>query len=88
MRYRRRADVSETAVEEDLFLHDPLSRELYHLDRTARALWTALAEPHDLAGLTTLFAMAFPDAASERIGVDLETTLAELVGRGLVVSVP
>jgi hypothetical protein len=45
MRYKRRTGVSETAIDDELFLADSSSGELFHLDRTATGLWTLLAEP-------------------------------------------
>lgn len=88
MRYARRNGVSETEVGDELFLVDPVSGELFHLDRGARGLWRMLAEPSPLESILATFRDAFPDAPLERIEFDLRRALAELMGRGLVLTVP
>ncbi len=88
MRYARRSGVSETEVGDELFLVDPASGELFHLDRGARGLWTLLAEPSRFEAILATFRDAFPDAPADRIEFDLRRTLAELMGRGLVLTVP
>jgi PqqD family protein of HPr-rel-A system len=88
MRYARRKGVSETAIGEELFLVDPASGELFHLDRGARGLWTLLAEPSRLESILATFRDAFPDEAGDRLERDLRQALAQLMARGLVVTVP
>ena len=88
MRYARRSGISETVVGEDLFLADPMSGELYHLDPSARGLWTVLAEPVPFETIHATFRDAFPDAQPERLERDLRQALATLMARGLVLTVP
>ena len=88
MRYSRRSGVSETPVSDELFLVDAASGELFHLDRSARGLWTLLAEPSEFATILATFREAFPDTPADRLERDLRQALATLMGRGLVVTVP
>ncbi len=88
MRYSRRGGISETPVTDDLFLLDTASGELFHLDRSARGLWTVLAEPTEFETILATFREAFPDASAGRLEGDLRQALATLMGRGLVVTVP
>jgi hypothetical protein len=87
MRYARRSGISETVVGEDLFLADPASGELYHLDASARGLWTVLAEPVSFETIRATFREAFPDADPERMERDLRQALATLMARGLAITV-
>ena len=49
MLYRRAESVSETPVDDDLFLVSPATHEIVHLDRLAAALWRLLAQPQSRA---------------------------------------
>jgi hypothetical protein len=88
MRYARRSGVSETAIGDELFLVDVASGELFHLDRSARGLWTMLAEPSAFDAILATFREAFPDEAGDRVERDLRRAIAQLMARGLVVTVP
>lgn len=88
MRYSRRSGISETPVTDELFLVDTASGELFHLDRGARGLWAALAEPTEFDTILATFREAFPDAPADRLERDLRQALATLMSRGLVVTVP
>ena len=88
MRYKRRAGVTETAIEDELFLADTSSGELFHLDRTATGLWTLLAEPSAFETVLATFREAFPDIPSERVERDLRQAIAMLMARGLILTVP
>jgi hypothetical protein len=88
MRYKRRTGVSETAIDDELFLADSSSGELFHLDRTATGLWTLLAEPSAFETILGTFRAAFPDIPADRVERDLRQALAMLMARGLIVTVP
>ena len=88
MRYVRRSGVSETAIGDELFLVDIASGELFHLDRSARGLWTMLAEPSAFDAILATFREAFPEQPADRLERDLRQALAQLMARGLVVTVP
>jgi hypothetical protein len=87
-RWQRNPAISETTVEDETFLVEPESQEVFYLDRVSSGLWRALAEPQDEAGLVALFVAAFPDTPRPTIARDLAAALAEMKRRGLVVRVP
>jgi len=82
---KRRDGVSETDLDDDLFLVDGENGEIYHLDRMAQAIWHALAEPVGQGEMAELFVAAFPEQDPARIRQDVETALAELIRRNLIV---
>jgi hypothetical protein len=82
-RYIRAAGVSETAVDDELFLVAPQTQEIVHLDALAAAVWRQLAEPATAADIAALFAAAFPDMPAERLRADIEAALAVLLAEGL-----
>jgi hypothetical protein len=88
MRYARRSGVSETAIGDELFLVDIASGELFHLDRSASGLWTMLAEPSAFETVLATFRDAFPQEPADRLERDLRSAIAELMARGLIVTVP
>ena len=88
MRYARRQGIEETPLEAEVFLVDPATQGLYHLDRTARALWTLLAEPAALEDILATFRDGFPEVPAAELERDLRQALAMLMARGLVVTVP
>lgn len=88
MRYQRRSGVTETPVGDELFLVDVASGELFHLDRSARGLWTLLAEPTEFEAILATFREAFPDTPAEQLERDLRQAVAMLMGRSLVATVP
>ena len=87
-RWQRNPAISETAVDDEMFLVEPESQEVFYLDRIASGLWRILAAPQDEADLVALFAAAFPDTPRPTIARDIAAALAEMQRRNLVVSVP
>jgi len=84
--FRRRPDIGETEVDADLFLVDPRSEEIYHLDAHAAGLWRLLAEPRDRAEIEQVFAAAFPEADADRVRRDLDQALRRLQAQDLIVA--
>jgi hypothetical protein len=82
--YRRRAGVSETAVDAELYLVAPGSDDIFHLDPVAAGIWRLLAEPASLTSLKATIGDAFPDAAPGRVADDVTAALATLCLQGLV----
>ena len=83
-RYQQNPMVAETAVDDDLFLVEPMSEEIYYLDTVARGLWRLLTEPSTLDELTAVFREAFPDSDPKQIEQDVAQALDTLLDRGLV----
>jgi hypothetical protein len=83
-RFRRNPEVSETALDQDIFLVEPDSGEVYYLDAVTSGLWRLLAEPQSLADCQAAYREAFPDQPGEHVERDVAAALAELERRKLV----
>lgn len=88
MRYRRNPEVSVTEAEAETFLVLPGTEEVFYLDPLASGLWRLLAEPRDRDEIVATFEAAFPDRPAGELAGDLDAALAELLTRGLALSVP
>lgn len=82
--YRRRAGLSATPVDDDVFLVVPETEEIFHLNALGRALWDVLAEPATEAQLTAAIAEAFPEQARDAIAADVAAFIKELARRKLI----
>ncbi len=88
MRYTRKPGISETEIDDGVFLVEPQSQEIYFLDAISRGLWRLLGEANSLADLQNVVRQAFPDQAPADIDRDVAAALGEMSERGLIVSVP
>jgi len=88
VRYQRNPAVTATAVDDEIFLVEPASQEVFYLDPVTAALWRCLDEPQGEAEIAALFGVAFPDTDPDAIGRDIAEALADMVARELVVTVP
>jgi coenzyme PQQ synthesis protein D (PqqD) len=86
MRYRRNDAFDATVVDNDLFLIEPASEDIFYLDALAHGLWRLLGEPQDLDTILGVFGEAFPEASEARLRQDLMVALDGLLTRGLVVA--
>lgn len=83
-RFRRNPKVTETAIDGDVFLVDPDSQGIYHLNAVGTALWRLLAEPIGVAQAAAMLHQAFPKVSGAEIERDVAALLADLAARGLV----
>ena len=83
-RYRRNPRITETAVDDELFLVDPDSQEILHLDPIAGGLWRLLRAPATLAEIEAVFREAFPDAPGAPLARDLAAALDTLLAAGFI----
>ena len=88
MRYMRKAGVSETEIDDGVFLVEPRSQEIYFLDAISRGLWRLMAEASSMADLQRVVREAFPDQTADQIDRDVASAIAEMNERGLVVGIP
>lgn len=84
--YRRHSGVSETAVEDDLFLVMPDTQGIFHLNAVGAALWRLLSAPHSRSEAATILASAFPDVAPVQLSADVDRFFEHLSWGGLIVS--
>lgn len=87
-RYQRNPAVAETAVDDEVFLVEPVSQEVFYLDPVTAALWRCLETPQDRASIAALFEAAFPDTDPAAIEQDIDAALDDMLARALVVTVP
>ncbi len=83
-RFRRNPKVTETAIDRDVFLVNPDSQGIYHLNAVGTVLWRLLAEPIGVAQAAAILHQAFPDVSGAEIERDVAALLADLAARGLV----
>lgn len=88
MRYMRKAGVSETEIDDGVFLVEPRSQEIYFLDAVSRGLWRLMAEASSIDELQSVVRQAFPDQAADQIDRDVAAAIAEMNERGLVIGLP
>jgi Coenzyme PQQ synthesis protein D (PqqD) len=84
--WRRREDIAETPVEDDIFLVVPETEGIFHLNAVGTALWRLLAEPHSRDELVTLLSAAFNDVPPSVIARDVDGFLQRLKEGGLLLS--
>lgn len=84
-RYVRNPAVTETPLDDEVFLVEPASDEVFYLDAVSSGLWRLLVEPVTLADLQAAYRDAFPDKAAETVDRDVAAALETLVERDLAV---
>ncbi len=87
-RYCRNPAVSVTEVDNEIFLVEPGTQEVYYLDTIAAALWRLLADPLDLDDIVAVYCTAFPDTGMDIVRRDLDRAIQDLRGRGFVTVAP
>lgn len=85
-RYVRNPAVTETPLDDEVFLVEPARDEVFYLDAVSSGLWRLLAEPTTLAELQATYRTAFPDDAARTVDRDVAAALAEMLERDLVVA--
>ncbi len=88
MRYTRKAGVSETEIDDGVFLVEPKTQEIYFLDAISRGLWRLMGETSSLEELQHVVRAAFPDQPPAEIDRDVAAAIGEMSERGLLISVP
>jgi hypothetical protein len=83
-RYQRSPVATATEVDGERFLADADGAAIYHLNPVGSAIWHALAEPTSAEQLVELLHAAFPETDRRRIERDVETLLADLAAKQLV----
>lgn len=87
-RFRRNPAIAFTVVDDETFLIEPESQEVFYLDAVSSALWRLLEDPRTAEEMAALFAAAFPDHPAEKISRDIAAATADLLARGLAVITP
>ena len=82
--YTRNPRITERKVEDEIFLVNPESDELYHLNATGAVLWRLFAEPTSAEDALTILCEAFPDVSRDRIEADVSELIGDLVEHDLL----
>jgi len=85
-RYSRKSGVHLRQMDDQMFLADPDTNVLYHLNATGGAIWRLLEEPVSIAEAAEILCEAFPDIDAAAIRADLDALFAELAANGLIVA--
>lgn len=83
-RFRRTPAVAETRVDGDIFLTNPETGTIHHLNSVGAALWCLLEEAADLEEVVACLCLAFPDVGEPQIRADAETLIDGLTRSGLI----
>lgn len=86
-RWRQRPGLSVTLVDDDAFVVNPETDDIFHLNALGRALWKMLEHPQTLAELNATVADAFPDTPRATISADTEAFMMTMSQRGLIEAV-
>tara|TARA_Y100001936_G_scaffold254157_1_gene325917 strand:- start:365 stop:637 length:273 start_codon:yes stop_codon:yes gene_type:complete len=81
--YSRNPAVTETDIDDELFLVEPESEEVFYMDTVSAGLWRLLEEPASFQDIISVYSAAFPDSDSKQIENDLRKALDDLLERGL-----
>jgi len=87
LKYERNPAVSETTVDDEVFLVEPESEEIFYLDSVTSGLWRLLASPKTLAEAQAIFLDAFPDKDAATVERDVGVALENMLARRLIVTV-
>jgi hypothetical protein len=84
-RFRHCGGLTEHQVDTELFLVNPGGETIYHLNGLGAGLWRLLDGSHGLDDVVTVLKEAFPSVELRSIESDVETLVADLTDRGLLI---
>lgn len=84
--FLRNPAVTERRIDDGLFLVNPETQGLYHLNVLGTALWNLLAEPTSMPKIVDMIHAAFPDTGRQQVEKDVTALLNELVAKNLILS--
>ncbi len=84
MRYRRRAGVSVTELDDEAFLVPPGGGDILILNATGLGIWRLLESACSADAIIEVFASAFPETPIDALARDVDTVLTEMQARGLI----
>lgn len=82
----RNPAVTQTTLDQDTFLVEPESGEVFYLDVVTGGLWTLFAEPSTRTEALDAYLAAFPEQAVEQVRDDVTAAIAEMISRRLIVA--
>jgi len=82
--FRRSPSVTETAIDHEMFLVNPDSQGIYHLNAVGAALWRLLSKPIGIEDAVDLLHEAFPEVSRTVIERDVSALMKDLTAKGLI----
>ena len=86
--YVRNPAVTETTLDDDVFLVEPGTGEVFYLNAVTSGLWTLFAAPASVAEAAAAYRDAFPDEPAEKIVADVRSAAEDMLARELIVALP
>ncbi len=83
-KFRRNAAVTETEIDDGVFLVEPETQDIFFLDAIGGGLWRLLAQPQSLDEMQSVVREAFPDQPAAALDGDVAAVLRDMVERRLV----
>lgn len=87
-KYIRNPAVTETTLDDDVFLVEPGSGEVFYLNPVTGGLWTLFAAPASATEAFTTYQVAFPDNPQDAVQRDVSAAIEEMQQRELIVAYP
>lgn len=84
--YVRNPAVTETTLDDDVFLVEPGSGEVFYLNAVTSGLWTLFAAPTSETAAAEAYRAAFPDEPEENVARDVRDAVADMRMRDLIVT--
>ena len=81
----RNPAVTQTTLDDEVFLVEPGSGEVFYLNAVTSGLWNLFEEPVTLQDALATYRAAFPDAPADSVEKDVATAIADMRARELIV---
>jgi len=85
-KYIRNPGVTETTLDDDVFLVEPGSGEVFYLNPVTSGLWTLFAQSATIDEALAIYREAFPENAKDEIERDVSAAITEMRARDLIVA--
>ncbi|MEP4885619.1 MAG: PqqD family protein, partial [Alphaproteobacteria bacterium] len=77
---------TETTLDDDVFLVEPGTGEVFYLNAVTSGLWTLFATPTGVADAAAAYREAFPDEPADKVSADVRDAVADMRARELIVA--
>jgi hypothetical protein len=85
-KFKRNAAVTETEIDDGIFLVEPETQDIFFLDAIGSGLWRLLSEPRTLSEMQSVVRDAFPDQPALALDADVVAALDDMMARKLVLN--
>lgn len=83
-RYVQNKKLIERNINDDSFLVNPDTEEIFYLNALSSAIWQLLEQPISLEKVADIVIKAFPDIEPEQIYKDTSTLFSEFITKDIV----